>query len=158
MDLKQAEAMALELMTKHELITDFLDESWVFQFDNARRRFGQCRHRRKTITLSKHLTLLNSEAEVKNVILHEIAHALVGTRHGHDAVWRAKAIEIGCTGDRCYDSNTVNTPESKYKATCSCCGKVYERLRKHRKEVSCGVCSNKFDRRYLLNFVMNVDN
>lgn len=158
MDLKQVEAMALELMEKHGLITEFLDESWVFKFDNARRRFGQCRFGSKTITLSKNLTLLNSEAEVKNIILHEIAHALVGFKHGHDAVWRAKAIEIGCTGDRCYDSTKVNTPKRKYRATCPCCGKVYERFRKRSREVSCGVCSPRFDRRYLLNYVINVDN
>ena len=34
---------------------------------------------------------------IRDTILHEIAHALVGPCHGHDAVWRQKAREIGCT-------------------------------------------------------------
>ena len=33
-------------------------------------------------------------------LLHEIAHALVGRKHNHDAEWKAKAREIGCTGER----------------------------------------------------------
>lgn len=31
----------------------------------------------------------------KGVVLHEIAHAIVGRGHGHDEVWAAKAEEIG---------------------------------------------------------------
>ena len=33
--------------------------------------------------------------EVRDTILHEIAHALVGPGHGHDAVWKAKCVEVG---------------------------------------------------------------
>lgn len=37
----------------------------------------------------------NDIEEVKNTILHEIAHALVGLGHGHNKIWQQKAIEIG---------------------------------------------------------------
>jgi SWI/SNF-related matrix-associated actin-dependent regulator 1 of chromatin subfamily A len=45
--------------------------------------------------------MLNSteEQQFKDTILHEIAHAIVGPHHGHDEVWRGKAVEIGCTGN-----------------------------------------------------------
>ena len=43
------------------------------------------------------------EAEIEDTLLHEIAHALVGRRHHHDAVWQAKAREIGCSARRCHD-------------------------------------------------------
>ena len=36
------------------------------------------------------------EKHVLDTILHEIAHALVGSHHKHDAVWKAKCKEIGC--------------------------------------------------------------
>ena len=39
--------------------------------------------------------------EVKDTLLHEIAHALVGSQHQHNTTWRDKAIEIGCKGNRC---------------------------------------------------------
>ena len=53
---------------------------------------------------------LHSDDEVLDTILHEIAHALVGPQHGHDAVWRAKAREIGCTGERCVSSDSPRVP------------------------------------------------
>ena len=36
--------------------------------------------------------------KIKNTILHEISHAIVGKNHGHDDIWKNKAIEIGCDG------------------------------------------------------------
>jgi hypothetical protein len=44
---------------------------------------------------------------VLQVVAHELAHAIVGYGHGHDAVWRAKAIELGDTGARCGESMEV---------------------------------------------------
>lgn len=35
----------------------------------------------------------------KQVLLHEIAHALLGPDHGHDQVWKDKALQIGCRPD-----------------------------------------------------------
>ncbi len=36
---------------------------------------------------------------MKQVLLHEVAHALVGPDHGHDQVWKDKALQIGCRPD-----------------------------------------------------------
>jgi hypothetical protein len=85
MILKDAEALAQQLMSEHGL------SHWHFEFDRAVRRFGFCMYGIRTITLSRKFTLLNSEPEVRNTILHEIAHALVGPNHGHDKVWRTNA-------------------------------------------------------------------
>jgi predicted SprT family Zn-dependent metalloprotease len=55
------------------------------------------------ISLSYEFTKHVSDEEIRDTILHEIAHALVGKAHNHDEVWRAKALEMGCTGRRCHD-------------------------------------------------------
>jgi predicted SprT family Zn-dependent metalloprotease len=141
MNLQDAKNLAIELMDKHGL----LDGRWHFEFDNAKNRFGCCNHTYKRISLSKNLVALNDEARVKNTILHEIAHALVGSKHGHDYVWRRKALEIGCDGNRCFSSRNTEIPESKYIAECSGCGKVHKRHKMTRSlkygNSSCGNCS-----------------
>jgi len=67
-----ARILAVTLMQQHGLV------GWTFKFDHARRRFGCCNFTRRTISLSRPLTFLNDDAEVRDTILHEIAHALAG--------------------------------------------------------------------------------
>jgi predicted SprT family Zn-dependent metalloprotease len=151
MDLNKAHLLANYLIAKHGIG----EQGWKFRFDNARRRFGCCMYRSKTITLSKYLTHLNDEKQVTNTILHEIAHALTPGHH-HDWVWKAKAREIGCTGDRCYSSQTVATPESKYIAVCSGCNRVHKKHRAVRSTSSCGHCSGgRYNPTYKLEFKLN---
>ncbi|GAA6526021.1 SprT-like domain-containing protein [Intrasporangium sp. DVR] len=95
MELSAALKLGRELMAVHGL------GDWTLNLDRARTRAGVCRPAKREISLSAHLTRLHPEAEVRDTILHEIAHALVGPGHGHDAVWRARARAIGCTGERC---------------------------------------------------------
>lgn len=150
MNLNEAMRLANELMLKHGLV------DWRFKFDKARRRFGCCKYRYKTITLSAPITELNGESEVRDTILHEIAHALVGGGHGHDRVWKRKAVEIGCTGERCYNPEEISTPESKYIAICPSCNHVHKKHRKKRVRSSCGFCSGgRFNEKYELKYKPN---
>ena len=82
-DLDDAARMARALMAEHGL------RGWSLVFDRAKRRAGICRYDQRVIGLSAPLTALHGEADVRDTVLHEIAHALVGARHGHDATWRA---------------------------------------------------------------------
>lgn len=95
MRMDHALAMARRLMADHEL------HGWTVVADRAKTRAGVCRFGKRQIGLSRPLTELHSEEEVRDTILHEIAHALVGPEHGHDRVWRAKARAIGSSGERC---------------------------------------------------------
>ena len=84
-ELRDAFAMAEDLLEHHGL------QGWTVAYDGAKRRAGICRFGPKVLGLSAPLTALHSEAEVRDTILHEIAHAIAGPRHGHDATWRAIA-------------------------------------------------------------------
>lgn len=145
MNIQEANTLACELLEEHGLI----DKEWYFEFDNAKRRFGACKHREKAITLSKHLVELNDVVKVKDVILHEIAHALVGIGHGHDAVWKAKAIEIGCDGKRCYGDETIK-PKGDYSATCINCGNTYTKYKKPRVNYWCKCDKKKYNTKSIL--------
>lgn len=138
--------IAAELLNKHGL----LDRGWYIIFDNAKRRLGRCSFRDKEIRISKnYLEILNKE-EIIDTILHEIAHALVGPDHGHGNVWKKKAKEIGCNGERIY-KGTIKV-KTKYFGTCPNCGVQTNRHRRTR--IACRVCctnynGGNFDPKYL---------
>ena len=133
-----ARNLAWELMRLHGLS----DQGWRFRFDHARRRFGSCRYREKAITLSRPLTLLNAEPEVRDTLLHEIAHALCpGDNHGPR--WRAKCREIGARPARCYTDATVASPPrapARYEYGCQSCGWWVERRRRAANRYVCAKC------------------
>ena len=123
MDLERAYKLASEKLTEHGL------HDWNVMYDDARSRFGCCMYHKRLVTLSRALVEINDEGQVMDTILHEIAHALVGPGHGHDRVWKDKAIEIGCNGKRCY-SFDVTLPAGGYHATCRRCNTHYARQRR----------------------------
>ena len=142
MDLDAAHRLAVALLAEHGL------EGWRIELDRAKSRAGICRHDRRVIGLSAPVTLLHDEAEVRDTILHEIAHALVGPAHRHDAVWRATARRIGCTGERCVSAESPRVPGA-WQGVCSA-GHVYERHRRPERVVTCGRCSRAFDLAHVL--------
>ena len=140
MDLKDAEALAYALMQEFGL------SDWKFKFDSSVRRFGACFYRRRTITLSRKLTELNSSKQVEDTIRHEIAHALAGPRNGHNDEWRATAVACGARPERCYNLEVVQPPR-KYRGVCPGCSTVIDANR--RSMISCKRCSSVFDSRFL---------
>ncbi|MFE7406988.1 SprT-like domain-containing protein [Isoptericola sp. NPDC057559] len=131
-------------MTEHGL------SGWSFRFDRARRRAGQCRHDVREISVSGPLTALYDEADVREVVLHEIAHALVGARHGHDAAWRATARRIGSSGRRLVRDGSPEV-EGDWVGRCPA-GHRVTRFRRPQRPQACGLCSPVFDRRYVLSW------
>ncbi len=110
-DIKEVGTLAASLMNKHCLL------DWTFSFDSAPSRSGCCYFDRKQITLSKKLVGKWTQGEIKDTLLHEIAHALAGPDAGHGPVWKAKAKEIGCSAS-VYHHHTFTDP--KYVVACSC--------------------------------------
>ncbi|MBK9476209.1 MAG: SprT-like domain-containing protein [Tetrasphaera sp.] len=142
MDVMAALGLARALLREHGLT------GWRVSLDRAKTRAGACHFGSRTITLSRPLTRLHSEAEVRDTILHEIAHALVGPQHGHDALWRATAQRIGSTGTRCLDPSTPRV-QGDWRGTCAR-GHEVVRHRRPRRVVSCAKCCPTFNRDHLV--------
>ena len=141
MEVTRALATGRRLLREHGL------HDWSIVADRAKTRAGVCRFAKRQIGLSAPLTTLHSDDEVLDTILHEIAHALVGPQHGHDAVWRAKAREIGCSGERCVSSEAPRVP-GDWVGRCPA-GHEKSRHRAPTRLMSCGLCARRFDQRHL---------
>ena len=108
-------ALAKDEMRKYGL----LDNGWQIKLDRSTTRAGMCIHNKKIITFSKFLfsnTTITKD-QVIDIILHEIAHALVGYEHGHDKVWRTKALELGCSGE-VFHCLTLCEPVARLSCPC----------------------------------------
>ena len=83
--------MARRLMDAHGLT------GWTFAFGEARRRLGHCHFRHHVIRISRTHALEGSEEQIRDTVLHEIAHAIAGYEAGHGPLWKVTARRIGAT-------------------------------------------------------------
>lgn len=141
MELTDAERLARALMDAHGLA------DWHFGFDHAKRRLGQTNFTKHAITLSRHFVENGDWELVRATTLHEIAHALVGPGKAHGPEWKAQARALGIDPR----ATTHEAPEipAKYVGTCPN-GHTHKRHRRPRRQLSCSLCSPRFDRRYLI--------
>lgn len=137
MNIKRAQMLAEDCIRHY--VPDY-----KFSFSNGKRLFGYCSYVKKTISLSRTLVALNSEEQVLNMLLHEIAHGLKPLDH-HNNAWKETARSIGCDGERLYD-HTVTRPQFKYVGTCPN-GHSINRYRK--RVVSCSKCCPMFNESFL---------
>lgn len=114
--------IAEDVLRKHELT----DLGWSFVYDRAKTRAGYCNYIKKRISLSIIMVRDSSISlqDKMNILLHEVAHALVGShKRPHNNEWRRKAREIGCSKvSRCHNLHFCSY---RYKLRCPC-GRVDE--------------------------------
>ena len=134
--LKEVEVAADRLLAEYQA-AGVVDRRWTFGFDLATTRAGICRYGERRINLSVSYCLAAGRDEITDTILHEIAHAIVGPQHNHDAVWKATAREIGCTGDRCH---RVKHSEPRWVGECGC-GQQWFRQTLQRRMMNNRVCA-----------------
>ena len=75
---------------------------WKLDLDHAKVRAGACFFRERKISFSRNFIKNSNDSEIYDTILHEIAHALVGPKHGHNIVWKNMAKKLGCSAKRCH--------------------------------------------------------
>lgn len=115
-------------------------QSWAFGFDHARKRAGQTNFSKRQITLSAPLMRIYSEEAVRGVILHEIAHALVGAGHHHDATWKRMAVAIGAQ-PRASLNGMPHLPPL-WQGRCAA-GHQFARYRRPQVPASCVACARE---------------
>lgn len=121
---------------------------WSYELSGRLKRVaGQTRYNQEKLVFSKMFIQYHDEADVKLVILHELAHVLTEGHH-HDSVWKAMCKKIGGDGQRCYDArqNDYAQKTAKYEIICPNCGKVCGYRQKRAKSVSaCKDCCLKYN-------------
>jgi len=135
MDFEEAAAIALGLMARHGI------PHWSFAWNRRKRSLGLCRYRQKRIELSTHFVQANNTAQIRETILHEIAHALAGEKAGHGPKWKAMCAQVGCKPERC-DQGEAIMPPGRWTAQCNACGKAYWRHKRPAKKARywCKTC------------------
>lgn len=136
MKITEAKKLAHHLMDVHQL------DDWTFGLNNNKSAFGKCFESKKRIELSRPFIEINNTDNVRDTILHEIAHALAGAEVGHGKVWKEIAQKIGST------PRSINvckaTPKEKFKGVCPNCGVTIYRHR--RNNLICKRCTIKFNK------------
>jgi predicted SprT family Zn-dependent metalloprotease len=133
--------LATELMEVHGV------SHFTFGFNEDKRRLGVTKPKLQKIEISIFHADFSSLSELRNTILHEIAHVkFPPVRNGkrweiHGPGWKACARSIGCTGDRCGTFSATGRDQlctvSKYVGSCVTCGYKYYRQQKPVKDYKC---------------------
>ena len=134
MKLIEVTEMACELMDDYGLT------QWSFKYDKTTNGYGMCRYRTKQITLSKFRVLANTLDRTREVILHEIAHALCPRGAGHGPIWKNKMVSMGLKPERCFSDHdpTEHKTRRPFKGECPSCHKII--FSRSRRRKSCGTC------------------
>lgn len=74
------------------------------------------------LVLSQYWVDVLDEAEVRDTILHEIAHVLAGIRAGHGPAWKDVARSLGARPEAC--ASPKARIAYRYKLVCPKCGEL----------------------------------
>lgn len=134
---RQAILRGAELMKEHGL------SDWKIKIHSKRRVLGDCSDVFKTIRFSRHFLKVADKETFDAVALHEIAHALVGNKHGHNEVFKAKCREISL--DKVYDKPSSPDKLKTYvhHLKCPTCGIEGGKNRLGYKPPRCAPCARK---------------
>lgn len=139
-------------------------DGWTIEFSsrmkkNVGKAVFRSKTRRRVIVLSEPWfvdfeSIIDNEEELKDVILHEIAHVLDYERRGtsgHKRKWKKCAREVGADPTRTTDAipHSLFKQVADWKRVCPKCGKAagYYFSRPTAKHYMCAGCHSKGDSR-----------
>lgn len=150
MNIEKAERIANQLMKQPFRVRGMIccakRLGYIFQWGNAKRRCGCCDYHKKVIKLDKSYVQDNEEEDIRDTVLHEIAHAFTRYIYGrqvqpHGREWKLVCGEIGCTGNRLRENVVVKTKgnyELRHKETGEIFGYYYRKPTKVVDAISSG--------------------
>ena len=128
----QAAALARELLSAYGLT------GWSFRLNRSKVNLGLCRYGPRTVELSSYFVEHNPEEVVRDTLLHEVAHALVGPGHGHDAAWQEMCLRVGAKPERL--SFEAEMPSGRWQAVCGNCGMRHHKHRRPKRMAGWWCC------------------
>jgi len=148
----EAQHLAIELIDEH-VTTD--RPKWSFSWLTGVSQLGRCNyvHGYIVIQLNHRYTMLAEEKEVRDTIIHEIAHGLVGSGHGHDYVWKMKCRQLGIRPMRCASHEDkaaveLRAESANYVAECATCHKKHYAMKYTKNmrfgRVHCSPCARRY--------------
>ena len=162
MDLVAARTLALDLMKLHGL------DKFTFEYSRSLGTVGQCLRfaRHQTLPLNEQPGKIKlsriyveqwTEDQVRETVLHEIAHALTPmSLNAHGPEWRATALRIGSNGKRCAEEEDFVDLTKHHKWIIYCDkGHYRTRARRSNRGTSCGKCSKVYNPKYLQKWLPN---
>lgn len=156
MNLTDAYNLAESLMRQHGLREEVPGKFWHFEFSSGKKVLGYCKYSRRTLYLSAPFAKLNGEELVRDVILHEIAHALAPRGAHHGPQWQLVAIRIGARPEACQTGPDMVRVPGKWQARCPGCGTLFHRYRLTKRGTACRACCRAhgggFQERFRLTF------
>lgn len=93
------EKMAIAMAGGDSVLAHFGLFDWEVLWSNEYKNVAYTMHEDKKIVFSKRFILTCTKDEFHGVLLHEIAHAIVGEGNGHNDKWRSICMEISGTDE-----------------------------------------------------------
>lgn len=119
---------------------------WKLCFNRTKKNLGICDHDQKIIFLSIYLLKYNKYKIIKDIFLHELAHALIGYKHNHNEKWKRAAKLLGCSEtEAIYQNPDLIWILPEYIGECRSCNletKRYNKPYKNREYYCCN-CGRK---------------
>lgn len=134
MNTTLARDLALSLMAHYQL------SDWTFKFNRKKSSFGVCYFFEQRIELSSIIVQCNSIEEVRDTILHEIAHAVAFKLYndtGHGIHWQEICKVIGAKPERFAGESAVCIKPKHYMVNAETGERLraYHRLPNWHKEI-----------------------
>lgn len=161
MNEREVTALALQLMSEHNLNWP----AWGFRMARSKLNLGFCEYNRfngGTIAFSKNFLHLQDH-EIRDTLLHEIAHAIAGNKAKHGPEWMAVCRRIGAKPNASADLKKEDKTTFKWTGVCPN-GHTCSRhaLTEKGRRMACGRCcrelnGGQFSGRFLFEWHLTED-